>query len=58
MPDYIYITRIISNCQVGLFMVVDSVVFIDWINYYIIAKHNGMAPTKNAYILHIFLYCI
>jgi len=21
-------------------------VFIDWINYYIIAKHNGIAPIK------------
>jgi hypothetical protein len=41
--------RRILNCQYCLQI---YVAFIDWLNYYIIEKHNGMAPIK---VMLVFL---
>jgi len=33
-----------------LILITNICCIIDWINYYIIAKHNGMAPIRQNYI--------
>jgi hypothetical protein len=40
-----------------LILITNICCVIDWINYCIIAKHNGMAPIKKDLLTHKLLYC-
>jgi hypothetical protein len=46
-----------KTCHWVLILITNICCVIDWINYCIIAKHNGMAPTEKDFLTHKLLHC-